>query len=102
MLKPEATPYLTAPEVATRLRCSLRTVHELSRRNAIPLRQLPGSRRLLFPEHDLQRWECGAALEVVDFAGGGRIVRLVAAGTDEPRSNGQGPQRVDKHNARGE
>ena len=41
-------PYLLVEDVAERLRCSTRTVHELTRTNAIPHRRLPGSRRCLF------------------------------------------------------
>lgn len=71
----EARPFLTAPEVAARLRCSVRTIHELSRHNKIPLRRLPGSRQLLFLSEHLARWENGAPLEVIDLPCGGRIVR---------------------------
>ena len=71
------SPFLTADEVAARLRCSLRTVHELARRNEIPLRRLPGCRRLLFPTQHLTQWEDGAPLEIVRLSRGGRIVRPV-------------------------
>ena len=72
------SPFLTAPEVAQRLRCSLRTIHELSRRDEIPVRRMPGSRRLLFSEQDLDQWENGAPLEVVELPRGGRLVRPVS------------------------
>ena len=72
------SPFLTADEVAARLRCSLRTVHELARRNDIPLRRLPGSRRLLFAAEHLTQWEDGAALETVQLSRGGRVVRPVS------------------------
>jgi excisionase family DNA binding protein len=71
------SPFLLAVEVAERLRCSLRTIHELSRLGEIPHRKLPGSRRLLFLEAELIRWEGGARLEVVDLPRGGRVVRPV-------------------------
>ena len=71
------SPYLTAADVADRLRCSTRSVHELTRRRAIPHRVLPGSRRCLFREADLAAWEDGAELEVVEPRHGGRIVRPV-------------------------
>lgn len=67
------SPFLTADEVAARLRCSLRTVHELARRNEIPLRRLPGCRRLLFPTEHLTQWEAGAPLEIVQLSRGGRV-----------------------------
>jgi excisionase family DNA binding protein len=72
-----SSPFLTADEVAARLRCSLRTVHELARRNEIPLRRLPGCRRLLFAAEHLAQWEDGAALEIVQLSRGGRVVRPV-------------------------
>ena len=75
MTSGSSSPFLTAPEVAARLRCSLRTVHELSRRNEIPLRQLPGTRRLLFPVTDIKAWENGALLQVIAMPRGGRLVR---------------------------
>ena len=71
-------PFLTADEVAARLRCSLRTVHELARRNEIPLRRLPGCRRLLFVTEHLAQWEDGAPLQIVHLSRGGRVVRPVA------------------------
>jgi excisionase family DNA binding protein len=70
-----ASPFLVAEEVAERLRCSLRTIHELVRTRRIPHRRLPGSRRLLFRVDELAVWEDGAALEVIEPPGGGRVVR---------------------------
>lgn len=75
--EPVPSPFLTADEVAARLRCSLRTVHELARRNEIPLRRLPGCRRLLFVAEHLAQWENGAPLEIVHLGRGGRVVRPV-------------------------
>jgi excisionase family DNA binding protein len=66
--------YLLVEEVAERLRCSRRTVHELTRTNAIPHRRLPGCRRCLFRDDELEAWENGSALEIVDLPLGGRIV----------------------------
>jgi excisionase family DNA binding protein len=62
-------------EVAERLRCSTRSVYELTRTFAIPHRRLPGSRRCLFLLPELEAWEAGAPLEVVRTARGGRVVR---------------------------
>ena len=70
-----ASPYLLVEDVAERLRCSRRTIHELTRTNSIPHRRLPGSRRCLFREDELAAWEDGARLEVVEVSHGGRIVR---------------------------
>jgi excisionase family DNA binding protein len=71
------SPFLVAEEVAARLRCSLRSIHELTRAKAIPHRKLPGARRCLFREDELIAWEDGADLEVVVLPHGGRVVRPV-------------------------
>jgi excisionase family DNA binding protein len=69
------SPYFLVEEVAERLRCSVRSVHELTRLGEIPHRKLPGSRRCLFLEAELERWEAGARLERFELIRGGRIVR---------------------------
>jgi hypothetical protein len=69
------SPYLFVEDVAARLRCSTRKIHEFTRTAAIPHRRLPGSRRCLFVEAELEAWEAGAALEIRELRGGGRIVR---------------------------
>ena len=69
--------YLVTAEVAAFLRCSVRTVHELTRRRAIPHRRMPGTRRCLFMERELHEWLDGAALETVELPDDGRIVRIV-------------------------
>ncbi len=74
-LAPALSPYLLVEDVAARLRCSCRTIHELTRTCAIPYRRLPGGRRCLFREDELEAWEGGAPLEVIETAGGGRVVR---------------------------
>jgi excisionase family DNA binding protein len=79
------SPYLLVREVAERLRCSERTVHELTRRGEIPHRRLSGSRRCLFLDAELERWENGADLEVIEFARGGRIVRPIESPRREKR-----------------
>ncbi|MGH3093860.1 MAG: helix-turn-helix transcriptional regulator [Gaiellaceae bacterium] len=72
---PALSPYLLVEDVARRLRCSRRTVHELTRTCAIPYRRLPGGRRCLFREDELEAWEEGATLEVIETVRGGRVVR---------------------------
>lgn len=79
-----ASPYLLVEDVAERLHCSTRTVHELTRTLAIPHRRLPGGRRCLFRPDELEAWENGAALEVVEQPRGGRVVR--PAGTPAVRA----------------
>jgi excisionase family DNA binding protein len=66
--------YLTVEQVAERLHWSARTVHERTRTATIPHRRLPGTRRCLFVEAELQAWENGAELELVE-TNGGRVVR---------------------------
>lgn len=68
------TRYLLVEDVAERLRCSIRTVHELTRTNAIPHRRLPGTRRCLFRLDELEAWEDGAPLEVSELPRCGRLV----------------------------
>lgn len=70
-------PWLVVAEVADRLRCSTRTIHELTRTNNIPHLKRSGSRRCLFAVADLERWEQGADLEVCLLPDGGRIVTPV-------------------------
>ena len=69
--------YLLVEHVAERLRCSTRTIHELTRTNAIRHRRLPGSRRCLFRSDELEAWEDGAPLEVTILPQGGRVVTPV-------------------------
>jgi excisionase family DNA binding protein len=69
------TPLLITSEVAARLRCSVRTVHDLTRLGLIPHRRLPGSRRCLFRIDELEAWEDGARLETVDLGAAARVVR---------------------------
>jgi excisionase family DNA binding protein len=73
------SPYVLVEDVAERLHCSTRTVHELTRTNSIPHRRLPGSRRCLFRVDELELWENGASLEVTTLPRGGRIVTPVPA-----------------------
>lgn len=68
------TRYLLVEDVAKRLRCSIRTIHELTRTNAIPHRRLPGTRRCLFRIDELDAWENGTPLEVTELPRGGRLV----------------------------
>lgn len=82
-----ASPYLLAEDVVERLRASLRTVHELARLREIPHRRLPGTRRLLFLETELEAWEAGAELEVVELPRGGRVVRPAATGASLRRAS---------------
>lgn len=54
---------------------SRRTIHEYTRRDAIPHRVLPHGRRCLFEADELRAWMDGAELERVDLPHGGRVVR---------------------------
>lgn len=75
---PHHSPFLRTEDVAARLHCSIRTIHELTRLARIPHRRLPGSRRCLFREDELRAWEDGAELELIEQHGG-RIVRPTRA-----------------------
>jgi hypothetical protein len=68
------SPYLLVEDVAARLRCSTRTIHELTRTARIPHRRLPASRRCLFLLDELERWEAGATLQLRNLPRGGRVV----------------------------
>jgi excisionase family DNA binding protein len=80
--------YLTVEEVAERLRCSTRSIHELTRRREIPHRRFPGTRRCLFDLEDLQEWESGCGLEAIELGRGGRIVRPAGRDRRERRARG--------------
>ena len=88
-----ASPFLVAEEVAERLRCSLRTIHELVRTRRIPHRRLPGSRRCLFRTDELILWEDGAPARGDRAsgrrAGGATKARLVVTPRSDrvPRAN---------------
>lgn len=71
---------LTTHEVVELLRCSVRTVHELTREGRIPRRRLSHTRGCLFVDADLQRWFDGAELEVITLPDDGRIVRIAESG----------------------
>ena len=80
-----SSPYLVVEDVAALLRQSRSWVHERTRIGEIPHRKLPGSRRCLFLEAELDAWVAGAELELVELPRGGRIVR--------PKTNGGLPSR---------
>jgi hypothetical protein len=70
------SPFLTVTDVAQRYQCSTWTIHERARLNLIPHKKFSaGSSRLLFVPAELDQYDAGAPLEVVDLKGGGRIVR---------------------------
>ena len=67
--------YLTVDEAAEALRVSRRTIHELTRTARIPHRRPSGTRRCLFVRDELDSWLAGAPVEVLELAGGGRVVK---------------------------
>ena len=71
-----ASPYLLVEDVCERLHVKPRTVHEWTRNLEVPHRKLPGARRCLFLEHELEAWEAGAELVVRELPRGGRVVTL--------------------------
>jgi hypothetical protein len=83
MRQPE---YLVTAEAAKRLRRSPRSLRELTRKNAVPLRKLPYTQGLLFIPDELDLWvRTGCSLEVIELDGGGRIVRPAASGNGGPK-----------------
>lgn len=73
------SPFLLVEDVAKRLRCSTRTVHEMTRLNEIPHFKRPGGRRCLFHLDELEAWEQGVPLETITLPRGGRTVRTARA-----------------------
>ena len=71
--------YLTTEDVAERYGQSVRSVHGLTAANRLPCRRLPGVRRVLFLADELDLYDDGAVLEVLEE---GRVVR--------PKLNGAG------------
>ena len=72
------SPYLRVEDVAPLVGVSVRTVHEWTRLREIPCRRLPGTRRILFLQAELEAWiESGGTipLEVVEGERGGVVVR---------------------------
>ncbi|MFN8223393.1 MAG: helix-turn-helix domain-containing protein [Gaiellales bacterium] len=69
-----ASPFLLVEDVAARYGVSVRWVRERTRTGTIPHRRLPGSRRCLFLEDELEAYEAGATLVVRELEGGGRVV----------------------------
>jgi predicted DNA-binding transcriptional regulator AlpA len=70
-----ASPYLLVEDVMERYACSRRAVAELTRTGSIPHRKRPGTRRCLFLPAELDAWDDGADLEVVELPRGGRVVK---------------------------
>ncbi|HEY7694215.1 MAG TPA: helix-turn-helix domain-containing protein [Gaiellaceae bacterium] len=66
--------YLTVEEVADRYRTSVKSIHDRTRTNRIPYLKRGGFRRLLFPVADLDAWDAGAELKLVELPDG-RAVR---------------------------
>jgi excisionase family DNA binding protein len=66
--------FLTVEEVAERYRTSVKSIHDRTRTNRIPFLKRQGFRRLLFPLTELEAWDAGASLELVELPDG-RAVR---------------------------
>lgn len=61
-------------------------MHELTRTDRIPHRRLAGTRRCLFRADELLSWLDGAALEVRQLHGAGKLVRPVPPTTFSRRT----------------
>jgi hypothetical protein len=66
--------FFTVEEVAERYRTSVKSIHDRTRTNRIPYLKREGFRRLLFPLAELEQWDAGAELELVQLPDG-RAVR---------------------------
>lgn len=53
------------------------TIYDYARRGLIPHRKPPGTRQLVFIDSELDEWEDGCELEVIQLRDGGRVVRPV-------------------------
>lgn len=72
------TPFLLVAEVAARYRCSIWTIQQRAKNCSIPHRKFAGgSSRLVFIPAWLDAYDAGAALEVTEQPGGGRVVRPI-------------------------
>jgi len=65
---------LTTAQMASELKCSLRTVHEGTRKRTIPHVRPPHGRRCYSRRQWLAEWLAGAPLETIELAHGGRAV----------------------------
>ena len=68
------SPFLRVKDVAERYGVAPGTIYSWTCKNRLPYLKLPGSRGLLFVPADLERFEAGAALEVKETQGGGKVV----------------------------
>jgi excisionase family DNA binding protein len=71
-----ASHYLTVEQAAERLHLSRWTIRDKARRQQLPHRKPPGTRRLLFSVADLEAFEDGAELEYRKWGRDGRIVTV--------------------------
>jgi hypothetical protein len=69
--------FVGVEDAAAMLHLSPRQLREHARRAQVPHRRPAGTRRLLFSEEEIVAWTDGAALEVVETPGGGRVVRPI-------------------------
>lgn len=69
----------TVEDVAAFLSVSPVTYREWWRRGFAPGIRMPGTRRILVPQADLEAHVAGVPLEVLELAAGGRIVRPKAS-----------------------
>ena len=82
---------LHVEDVGRLLGISTRSVHELTRRRAIPCRRIAGTRRILFDAEEVSDWvDSGGAveLEVIEGRDGGLVVRPKVRRPTELRSIG--------------
>jgi hypothetical protein len=76
---------LMVEETAERYRTSVKSIHDKTRMDKIPHLKRQGFRRLLFPVAELDKWDAGADLEVVELRDG-KAVRCTQPVRSESRA----------------
>jgi excisionase family DNA binding protein len=69
--------FLTIEEVADRYRCSVKVIHDKTRKNQIPHTKRTGFRRLLFDPDHLDAYDRGAQLRTKILVDGSKLVEPV-------------------------
>lgn len=81
-----STPYIVIEDVAERYHRSTRAIQDLVAKRAVPHLRHGGTRRVLFVPEELDAWDLGSELEVVDLPNGGRRVKPRPPSKEKDRS----------------
>jgi excisionase family DNA binding protein len=71
------SPYLTTEAAAERYGVHAGVIRRWARAGTIPHIRPAGTLKFLFPIAELEAWDRGAALEVIEGANGSRIIRTL-------------------------